>query len=226
MTGFISKKIDKIETLGEILIKHRKERKLSIEKSAKDININSRYIRLLEKNKFSELPADVYTVNILKNYAEILNLNPNSVIERYKKEKDIYLKTQIEKKQAIKNSKILNLILNPQLLKYIVVLIIVGSIITYIGWGINKIISPPDLTILTPNDNLIIETHSIQISGKTEKEVDILINNRPVLIDTEGSFNIDIDLQNGLNIIKITAQKKHSKKNIIYRKIIVKNEES
>lgn len=223
MTGFISKKIDSIETLGEILIRHRKTKKLSPEKAAKEININSRYIRLLEKNAFSELPADVYTTNILKNYATILDLNPHTVIERYYKEKDLFSKTHPQKKASIKNNKFLNFILNPEMLKYFAMIIIVGSIISYIGWGINKIISPPELLINSPSDNLIISEHSVQISGQTEKEVDLLINNRQILTDTNGRFDLNLDLQNGLNIIKITAQKKHSKKNTVYRKIIVQN---
>jgi len=45
---------------------------------------------------------------------------------------------------------------------------------------------------------------TINVSGQTEKEVDLYINDRPLLIDQQGDFSIDLNLQKGENIIKIT----------------------
>ena len=76
MTGFLSKKIEIIQTLGEKLIVHRQNKGLSQEKAAKLLNINVRYIKNFERNNYKEMPADVYAINILKKYSDLLNLNP------------------------------------------------------------------------------------------------------------------------------------------------------
>jgi cytoskeletal protein RodZ len=222
MTGFIHKKISKIQTVGEELKQHRETLGISPERAAREINLNVRYIKQLEKNDFEELPADIYTINILKAYSQILQLNPNTVIEKYKKEKNIYLRTKVKKKKLFIQNRFVAFFLNPKLLKYLIVALLLAGVFSYIGWEVNKIISPPFLEIFTPQNDLIVQDISLEISGQTEKEVDLYINDRPLLIDPQGNFSIDINLQKGENIIKITAQKRHSKQNTVYRTVILK----
>ena len=222
MTGFINRKIEKIQTLGEKLKQHRESIGISAEKAAREINLNARYIKQLENNDFDSLPADIYATNILKAYAQLLRLNPHTVIEKFNREKNFYLKTRQQKKKSLRQNKFVSFFLNPKLIKYFFIFLILASIFTYIGWGVNKIISPPFLLVKTPANNLIVEEMTINVSGQTEKEVDLYINDRPLLIDQQGDFSIDLNLQKGENIIKITAQKKHSKQSIVYRTIILK----
>ncbi|MBI5766004.1 hypothetical protein HZA71_02130, partial [Candidatus Falkowbacteria bacterium] len=39
----------------------------------------------------------------------------------------------------------------------------------------------------------------------------IIINNNNVFVDNEGGFQTTLDLQNGLNLIKITAKKRYGR---------------
>ena len=223
MTGFITKKIDCIQTLGEKLQKHRHEKGLSLEKAARAINTNVIYLKLFERNDYQKLPADVYAINILKHYSNLLNLNPATVIDLFKKEKTLFLKTRKKPTlQALTNfQKLLNKFLNPKTLKYFIILLLLAAVFSYIGKAINKIVSPPLLVVNQPAENLITLENQITIQGYSEKEVSLKINDRPLLSDKQGGFNLTIDLQKGLNIIKISAQKKHSKEQVVYRKIIV-----
>ncbi|KKQ79889.1 MAG: hypothetical protein UT02_C0021G0004 [Parcubacteria group bacterium GW2011_GWC2_38_7] len=223
MNSFFSKKITSIQTLGEKLTAHRTALGLSQDKAARVININVRYIKLFEKNNYKELPADVYAGNILKRYAELLRLNPHAVIETFNKEKALYQKTQ-----KLKNvlevkwwHKFVNFFLNPKFIKYLVVLILLSAVLYYLGWSVNKIVSAPPLTISSPTENFITTEPQVEIIGQTQKEVNVKINNQAILTDQEGNFKITLDLQKNLNIIKISAQKKHSKEQVIYRQVIV-----
>jgi hypothetical protein len=162
-------------------------------------------------------------MRILKNYAALLNLNPIMVAEIYQKEKTIYFGTRKKKKSEKLTlwHKTLNVFLNPQYLKYFLAALVVAGIITYIGWQINTIISPPILIVDSPPDNLVIKDNQIEIKGVTEKEVNLTVNNRTVLSDKNGGFSLTVDLQNGLNVIKIAARKKHSKEQVVYRRVVV-----
>ena len=91
----------------------------------------------------------------------------------------------------------------------------------YLGFFINNIISPPKLFISYPEKDLTTDKKFIEITGITEQEVQIYINEDLVLVDVYGSFSKRISLKEGLNLISITAQKKYSKKNEIIRKILV-----
>ncbi len=226
MTGFLPKKLKNVQTLGEKLAVHRQNIGLSQDKAARHLNLNVRYIKLFEKNKYQDLPADIYALNILKRYADLLKLNPETVAETFRKEKKLYQKTQ-QKKVFKKDTwwhKIINALLNPRFLKYLVILILLFIILYYLGWSINKITSPPPLQISSPAENLITSERQIEIIGSTQKEVNVTINNKPILIDKEGNFKVQLDLQNNLNIIKISAKKKYSKEQIVYRQIIVNDQ--
>ena len=227
MTGFITKKIDCIQTLGEKLQKHRHEKGLSLEKAARAINTNVSYLKLFEKNDYQNLPADVYAINILKHYSNLLNLNPATVIDLFQREKTVFLKTRkkLPRQVLTKFQKILNRFLNPKTLKYFIIIILLAAAFTYIGQAVNKIVSPPLLVVNQPAENMIIAENQITLQGYSEKEVALKINDRPMLSDKQGNFNLTIDLQKGLNIIKISAQKKHSKEQVVYRKIIVSEDQ-
>lgn len=225
MTGFLSKKLIALKTLGEKLQKFRQEKGISIEKAARAINVNAQYLKNIEKDNYDALPADVYTTNILKSYAKLLELNPAIVVDVYNKEKSLYLKIKRGNKVTPISSlmRLSNIFLNPRVLKYAAIAAIIIALGFYLSLEISKIISPPELVIDSPPENLITSKNQISIIGHTEKEVSLSINNRPLFSDQDGNFGLELNLQNGLNIIKIAAHKKHSKEQVVYRKIIVES---
>jgi len=95
----------------------------------------------------------------------------------------------------------------------------------YLGVRVNKIISPPLLTILSPEINLITEQTSLLAAGQTEAEANLTINGETVLSDKNGNFSQVINLKNGLNVITFVSRKKYSRSNIIIRQVLVKNSE-
>lgn len=226
MNAFAQKKIDSIESLGEKLKNHRQEMGLTIIKVANLLNINSRYLRALEEDDYEKLPSEIYTKNIINDYAKFLRLNPISVIALFEKEKQIYNriskinKTKVKKKTRL--NKLLHIFLKPQTIKYSFIALAFLLVLGYIAFSINKIFTPPELIITEPFEQSIITSEqSITIAGITEKETELTINNKQILCDENGRFELLMDLQKDLNIIKISSKKKHSNPNIVYRQIIV-----
>ncbi|HCC23412.1 TPA: hypothetical protein DF272_04540 [Candidatus Falkowbacteria bacterium] len=227
MVNFTQNKIQSIETLGEKLSRHRQEMGLTINKAAGLINVNARYLKYLENDDYVNLPAPIYTQNFLRRYAELLNLNTDTVIFLHQKEKSFFEKTHHYKKLTTSAKtawwqKFGRLILRPTFIKYSSISLIFLLVLFYIGFSINNIFSPPEIIIKSPAEtSLITDNHTIDIIGITEKEVELMINSRQILYDQDGRFSLQIELQKGVNIIKITAKKKHSKTNTVYRQILV-----
>ena len=94
----------------------------------------------------------------------------------------------------------------------------------YLGYRINKIISPPSLIIDSPGANLTTDQNSLRVNGRTEAEANLIINGQTVLTDKNGNFSQTINLKNGINIITITANKKHGRGNTIIRQVLVKEQ--
>lgn len=221
MVSFTSNKIVlDLEAISEQLKQARQEQGLKLHEIARILNINSKYLQYLEQNEFYKLPAGVYGKSFLKEYAAFLNLDHVEMVEIYEKEmfgkkaKESFFSTQI-----IKNSEFFTL---PKLLKSLAISSIIIICFVYLGFRLEKITAPPVLILNTPQQDLITEEKTINISGLTEAETHIVINGETALSDNEGNFSKKVDLRNGLNMITIVAKKKHGKENTITRQILVK----
>lgn len=63
----------------------------------------------------------------------------------------------------------------------------------------------PKLEIATPKDNETVSNQNLVIKGSTDKETVIQVNETPVVVDALGNFEAEINLKEGENKIKITA---------------------
>jgi len=220
---FTKKNIEKIKTLGEILRSHREGMRMPIEKAGRLLQISPRYLQWLENDDFASLPPDVYSVNILRNYAELLQISSSTAANYYYKEKKRYANTRQrifgEKHPIINN--ILNFFLDPRLIKYSAMTVILALVLTYLGWGVYHIIVPPILVIDEPATNILTDKYKVVISGHTEKEVSLALNGRPILSQVDGGFTQELSLHKGVNEVRITAERKHSRTAVAERTIIV-----
>jgi cytoskeletal protein RodZ len=227
MIDFKRKKLDSIETLGEKFFRLRQDRGISLDRAARKLQINALYLKALESNTYEDLPADVYTQHFIRRYAKLLNISAGTALAAYDQERTLYFKTKrsTHAPKPTPRSRLMKLIvffLKPSTIRYSIAIILFLFITIYIGLSINNIFSPPELIIKNPAENQIITTDQVvEISGVTEKEALLTINSREVTIGPDGGFDLRLDLQKGLNIIKISSKKKHSQAHIEYRQIIV-----
>jgi len=98
------------------------------------------------------------------------------------------------------------------------------AIMIYLGSELFALRQPPELTVYSPDEEVMTDKQLIEIAGQTEPEVALSINDQTILSDTEGNFEEMVTLQPGLNVIEIKAQKKYSQVSKIYRKVIVENQ--
>ena len=68
---------------GPFLRKIREYKKVTVERMSELTKISKTYIRNIESDEFSKLPADVYTRGFVYQYAKCLKLNPDLVATSY-----------------------------------------------------------------------------------------------------------------------------------------------
>ncbi len=223
MNFFIFRKIENGEsTVGDILKKKREEKNLNIDKIAKELKINPKYLKALEKSEYYLLPGDIYAINFLKQYAHYLRINFPKIKKIYLREKKIYDTLQEENSKSKFKVPKSHFLLTYSFIKNFSLVIIVIICLGYLGVKLNNIIEPPELLIITPNKDFITKKNNIDIKGKTQPGVIIMINNEKVVSDKNNNFQKNIILKNGLNIIKIQAKKKYGREKIIIRRILKK----
>jgi transcriptional regulator with XRE-family HTH domain len=214
------------ETVSEQLRSARQAKKIKLSQIAKKLNINEKYLASLEKDEYKELPHGVYGKNFLREYALFLGLDYNQLALDYETEINILepkRQKELFSKQVIKEQYLLAM---PKIFRNVLIFLVISVCFVYLGYRINKIISPPLLTITSPAANLITDKNALLVAGKTQAEANLMVNGETVLSDKNGNFSKIISLKNGINIITITARKKHGRDNTIVRQILVKNNQA
>ncbi len=211
MVAFTTKRITKSKTLGEKLREARLDRGLPLEKAAKDLNIAFKYLEALENNRLGDLPGKTYLKNYLRDYSCYLHLDFGELWDEAK----ISTQKEAKKFQAIHGR---HFFVWSKFLSRLAAAFVIIILLVFIGWKISDIFRPPSLVISEPSDGYITSTSQIMLRGLSAKEAEITINNKAVFVDNQGKFEAAVDLQKGLNLIKISASKRYSReKDIILR---------
>jgi len=208
-----------METIGEVLKRYRKP-KMSIEEFAELVKVPLKNLNNLEADDFSSLPDEFTIKGYLKLYSRHLNLDYKKLEKLYldqtTKVLDWHRLPKVDMRKS--NSRI---VITPAIINIAIIIILAVSLLGYLGYQLQKTFAPPALSLISPSSDVQIHENFIQIKGQVEPESEVFINNRQVYADQTGIFMVTIDLQNGLNLITVTAKKKNSEPSVIYRNIIV-----
>ena len=68
---------------GEMLANKRSEKELSVNQVAREIKIEPHFIEMIENNDFESIGAPVFVKGYLRQYSELVGLNPDLIIEKY-----------------------------------------------------------------------------------------------------------------------------------------------
>ncbi|MDD4901351.1 MAG: helix-turn-helix domain-containing protein [Patescibacteria group bacterium] len=209
------------ETVSEQLRSGRQAKNLKLKDVAKKLNISEKYLDFLEKGEYGSLPHGVYGKNFLREYALFLGLDYNRLAKNYETEAGVY---ESKKQKEIFSRKVIKeryLWAMPKILRNIIIFLVIAVCFVYLGYRVNKIVSPPLLIIDLPSADITVSQTSLLVSGRTEAEANLTINGESVLSDKNGNFSKLINLKDGVNLINITASKKYSRNNTIIRQVLV-----
>ena len=78
-----------METPGTVLRSERESQKKSLKDVAKHLKIKSDYLKAIEEDNYSLLPAEVFTKAYIRFYAESLGLESEYIIELYKQQVEV-----------------------------------------------------------------------------------------------------------------------------------------
>ncbi len=217
---FTVKKIQS-QAVGEIFKKTREEIGLELDEVCKTIKVNKKYLKALEEGDYNSLPTGLYARKFFKNYSDYLNLEFEALWTLYEREQAQIFGRPHDSEKFIKTVSPRSLIDVAKIIKICIGGLLVVILLGYLGWEIKKIFLPPDLEVISPVDNLIISKSTVEVTGRTEKETQVSINGQEIPSSSDGFFSESINLQEGLNIIKISSKKRHSRESIVYRRVMV-----
>jgi len=220
-----SRKINRLGDLGETLKRKRVELGFSLAQVSRHSLIAERYLEAIEQEDWNYLPGEAYVRNFLKRYANELRLDPNRVLKAYESQSGLIHQSSIGSLQRTLPLPSSSFMVLPKLIRNVVIVAVILLVVGYLAWQVNQILTPPQLIINSPVDNLVTEESQIVISGETDSEVEVAINDITIPVN-KGKFKETIDLQVGLNMLKISASKKYGRPQVVYRQVMWQPEDN
>lgn len=207
------------QTVSEQLRSARQNFGWRLSEVAKNLKINVFYLDALEKGNLQKIPKGCYSGKFLSKYAEFLRLNSSSLVGVMKQEKTALglnvLKKDYFSQPKVKEKKVFILI---KIFKNI--FLFSGALIFcfYLFNSIQLIFKPPQIEIISPPNDFITQEKKIDLTGLTDKEVEITVNGE-LISQTGGAFKKEISLKKGMNVLTISGRKKYGPEQIIKQKI-------
>jgi len=195
---------------------------LSLEQASKQTKISQKYLDALENGDYYKVPDGIYTLNFLREYAQYLGLDYKKIVAGFQTEKRVFRSGDRENlfsRQIVSSDK---MIVVPNLVKNILWGILLLGCLVYLIVLLNNVFKPPVLKILTPVDNLITTDAKVLVSGYSEPETEVTVNDKPVIVSEAGEFNLSIELQPGVNTIVVIAKKGSKRPNKIVKEVLLK----
>ena len=86
---------------------------------------------------------------------------------------------------------------------FIILVVLIYSIISFKDY-----VDGPQINVQEPINGSVIASSTVLLKGQVRRIQDVSINNRPLLIDTQGNFTYNLLLLDGYNIFAISAKDK------------------
>ena len=225
MAAFVQKKIVTQKTIGESLKNVREGMGYALDEMAERTNIRSFYLRALESAEYDKIPGEVYIKSFLRVYSKELGLSTVDIIERYENERVVWEGTMKSRMKKLPDmpwwKKWLFFITHPRTIRISISVVIVAAVLGYVVYQLYAIITPPELLVTSPVNELITQERFVTVQGTTEPNAFVLINSESIHVAEDGVFEKLINLQEGLNLIRIEAAKKFSRVHVELRHVLV-----
>jgi len=186
---------------------------MTVEKLAQVTGISERFLELLLTEQYNKLPAAPYIHGYFIKIGEVIDIDGEDLWLEYQKQTHIIRRSGQHDK--LPENRFSSFQINK---KIIAISIIVIVIIIYIAFRIPTLLGKPTIS-LNINDNMIVSTSTLLISGNTDQKNTLTINNEALYPDSDGNFSKTMKLSPGFNTFTFTVKKLLGGENTLTRQI-------
>ncbi len=205
---------DPAPSLPERLYAARERKGVDLYRAERDTKIRARYLGALERGDYKELPGAVYTKGFLRNYALYLGLDPDEVLDHWRRERgearDAAPVIAVPRPIAAPRP---GLTFSPSIIVVALLTVFVLAFGAYLGIQVMRFAKPPSIAVTQPA-SAVIEvddaTTSYTLRGTTLPGATVSIatpgrDPRQVSAGPDGDWTSDVELRRGRNQFDVTA---------------------
>lgn len=191
---------------SSIIKNTRLEKDLEIAEISKKLKIPSKYLSAIEEETKKEFPPDPYCSLMVSDYANFLGLNGPQILGLFRRDFD-------QKRQAF-NTRKHRFSFTPQFTFTISTIAILIIFTFFLISEYAKFNRPPKLEVNWSTNSTLIG-NVVQISGLTDPESTVRINQDLVIVDSNGNFQKNITLSPTVNKITVESKSPNGKTTVL-----------
>jgi cytoskeletal protein RodZ len=201
-----------MKTIGKLLKDARAKKRYSLARLEKETKIKKEFIEAIEKENWKALPEYPVVVGFVKNIAEFLGTNQGAAVALLRRDYPPQ-KLRINPKPDVSKQ----FVWSPRLTFLVGVVSVVVLILGYLGLQYFRFVSAPHLEVFEPQDGQEITTSTLAISGKTDQDATLKVNNQPILVDAEGGFSGELKIAETTTEVTFEATSRAGKTTTVRR---------
>ncbi len=200
-----------MRTVGQVLKEERERKFYTLDEIEKATKIRREMLEALEQGQYSKLPPVTFVQGFIKNYGKFLKLDPEKLLAIFRREfaEGKHPPRILESFADPYDKKRLKLTPARVLGSVVVGLVIIFFI--YLWFEYRFLTGGPFLEVDSPVNQFSTNLPEVSVSGKTDPEAKVSINNQEIGVDTFGKFTQEIKLSENTNTIIISATSKGGK---------------
>jgi len=210
-----------MHTVGEILKKARIEKNLSLENIEKNLRIRKKFLIAIEENAWDRLPSLPYIKGFLRSYSSYLGLKSEEIIAIFRRQFSLQEKSGLLPDGLTHPVNEPSIRFTPQLAVITIITSFIVLFFSYLFLQYKAYTNPPNLIVEKPQEGEILLSDKIIVTGKTDNQAVISVNNQKIAVSQNGEFSTTLSLPPGVNTILIESVSKYGKKRSITRTIQV-----
>lgn len=207
-----------MRTIGQLLKQARLKKKISLVGLAKKTKIKKEFISAIERQDWKNLPSFGIVLGFVKSIAASLGVSEKQAVAVLRRDYTLAKGTNVNPKPDVEAKKFA---WSPKLTFAIGVGIVLVAILGYLTLQYVRFISPPQLNLDNPTNGQIVKGNTILVSGTTNPDAKVVVNNQPVIVDDNGNFSVALDVVAQTGEIVVKAVSRSGKETTIHRKIQV-----
>ncbi|MCL4374348.1 helix-turn-helix domain-containing protein [Patescibacteria group bacterium] len=199
-------------SVGKLLQTERLRQHYTLADVEKAVKVRSKFIEAIEKEQWQWFSSKIYITGIIKNYARFLGLDGKRILAFFRREYEKNEEVGFKKKVATRY-------LTPETKRAasIGLAALLLTFFLYFAFQLKTYLSPPQVTIMAPQQQVFHRENRIKIVGKTETDAIVTISGERVYQNQSGVFEYNLPLAPGKNTLQIQVVGANGKTTVIKR---------
>lgn len=210
-----------MKTVGELLHTARTQRGLDIAAIAQSTKIQTKYIVALEANNFDQLPEAPFVKGFIKNYAQVVDLNPDSLLAIFRRDYAQGPEGKVVPRSLVPALKP-GWHWTPQATAIASATVLVTLFLAYLIFQFRILSGSPPLSVREPQEDQTVSA-LVTVTGTTDPQATVTVNHQEVLVNAAGEFTTTVSLTPGQHTLTIEARSRTGATKTLQRTVTVSN---